>query len=261
MNRGPNLATLAIIPSFARRPQDLEVLETCLTTLRDTTRYSHCAVLVVDDGSPLEGSVHLAHTFGAGAIRTENRGFSRAVNVGLRQANYEGRDAVLVNTDIEFTHKGWLEAMRESPGDVVGALLLYPKKCVQHSGIYYSSLHRAWSERFKFAPSDLPAVHVARDCPVTGALQYIRRTTMETIGYYDEDFRLGWEDVDYCLRAFDAGLTCRYEPKAVAVHHESFSRGRKNAQIEEWTRASWKHLHEKHDGKDFTVWEHGGQDG
>lgn len=246
-----------MIPSFARKEADLEVLRKCLRTLRDT---ADCAALVVDDGGPLEGAVHLAHTFGAGSVRTENQGFSRTVNVGLVQAHEEGRDAVLVNSDIEFHREGWLEAMLAAPGDIVGALLLYPTDCVQHAGIYYSPLHRAWAERFKYAPSDLPAVYEPKDCPVTGALQLVRHHVMDRIEFYDEDFRLGWEDVDFCCRAYEVGMNCWYASDAVAYHHESFSRGRVNDQIRDWTMASWKHFQEKHKGTDFTRFEHGGQD-
>lgn len=239
---------LAVIPSYARTGKDLETLSECLSSLRAT---ADCAVLVVDDGGPLEGAVHLAHTYGGGAVRTENRGFSRATNVGLVQAYEEDRDAVLVNSDIVFKRHGWLEHMQANGGDIVGALLLYPHRVVQHAGIGWSPLMRAWSERLKFAPRDLPAVHEPKDCPVTGALQFICHTTMEAIDFYDEDFRMGWEDCDYCVRADIAGLRVAYEPKAVAYHHESLTRGRRTEKITQWTNESWSHFQAKWKDQDF----------
>ena len=37
---------------------------------------------------------------------------------------------------------------------------------------------------------------------------------------------MGYEDVDYCLRVFDAGLTASTSPPRGALHHESAIRGR-----------------------------------
>jgi GT2 family glycosyltransferase len=246
--------TLAVVPSYARTEEDLDTLRTCLRSMRRT---AECDVLVVDDGGPLEGAAEVAAEFGCGATRTENRGFARAVNVGLRVALDAGNDAVLVNSDIVFHQDGWLGAMLTNPAEVVGALLIYPHGVVQHAGIYHCPFQRAWAERFKYAPPDLPAVGEPRVCPVTGALQLVRLDAMRTIGLYDEDFRMGWEDVDYCIRAFDAGLTCAYEPTAAAYHHESLTRGRASKRIAAWTNESWKLLVSKYGKRSFPEFDHG----
>jgi GT2 family glycosyltransferase len=245
---------LAVIPTYLRSQADVDMLGECFTSLRRT---SDCDVFIVDDGGPLEGAVEYAHEHGAEVVRTKNHGFSHAVNRGLVRAYEEGRDAVLVNSDVVFRKQGWLNAMTAVDAAVVGALLIYPSRVVQHAGIYYCPLQRAWAERFKYAPRDLPAVHEPYTCPVTGALQLVRHEAMDRIEFYDEDFRLGWEDVDYCVRAFKAGLRCAYEPKAVAYHHESFTRGRQTPQLAEWTNESWMHFQEKWKDEDFRRFHHG----
>jgi len=62
-------------------------------------------------------------------------------------------------------------------------------------------------------------------CPVTAALQLIRHATLETIGVYDEGYRMAYEDVDYCLRAWDAGFQVLYYPYASLTHLEAKTRG------------------------------------
>jgi GT2 family glycosyltransferase len=128
---------------------------------------------------------------------------------------------------------------------------------VQHAGIYYCPLQRAWAERFKYAPIDLPAVHVPRDCPVTGALQLVRHETMGRIGFYPETMHMGWEDVSYCVEAWKAGLRCHYTPKAVAYHYESFTRGRRTEQITKWTNESWMTFQKTYKDVDFSGFTHG----
>jgi O-antigen biosynthesis protein len=234
-----NRPVAAIVPSYLRKPDELDVLLRCLVSLKSTA--PQAMVLVVDDHSPNRDLVAnleaVADEIGVTVVcKDENTGFARTVNVGLELARAEGWDAVLVNADIEFHQAGWLERMlartdtQGRPAAVVGARLLYPHGLIQHAGIYFSLLRRDFFHRYQYGPAELPEAQHATRCPVTGALQLIRHETLEAVGLYDEGFELACEDVDYCLRVFDAGLECIYEPTACAIHLESFFRGRGRTQ-------------------------------
>lgn len=254
-------ACLAVVPIYLRTPEDLDVLLRCLVSLGETAPQAD--VLVVDDRSPASELVDLI-AIACGELGIElhrrpvNGGFSRAVNVGLRRALDEGRDAVLVNADVEFHEPRWLEPMlarTDTTGAlaaVVGARLLYPNGLLQHAGVYYSALHRFWSHRFTFGPADLPEALAPALCPVTGALQLIRHECLATVGLYDERFRMGWEDVDYCLRVFASGRECIYEPAACATHAESLFRSRTPDGQDGWERDSWRALQEKYAASDLS---------
>jgi N-acetylglucosaminyl-diphospho-decaprenol L-rhamnosyltransferase len=54
---------------------------------------------------------------------------------------------------------------------------------------------------------------------LSGACLLMRRTVLDALGGFDEDFFLYCEDMDLCARARAAGARVRYEPGAV-VHHE-----------------------------------------
>lgn len=58
-----------------------------------------------------------------------------------------------------------------------------------------------------------------------GAAVY-RRSALELVGEFDEDFFAFYEDVDWNLRAQLAGLSCRYVPTAVAYHMGSATIGK-----------------------------------
>jgi GT2 family glycosyltransferase len=185
-------------------------------------------------------------------FKPDNEGFSKTVNVGLRTAIEHGDDAVLINADIEFFEPGWLEAMQAREEAVVGALLMYPNGLIQHAGIFFSLIYRSFNHIHQYAPHTLTLAQEPRICPVTAALQFIRHDTLRSVGLYDEGFRLGWEDVDYCHRVFQAGLKCVYEPKARAVHHEGlFRQQNPSKKIQDWQMESWTYLHEKHSGHSF----------
>lgn len=254
---------LCVIPTYLRREADLELVARCLVTLRETAPQAE--VLVVDDGSP---ALELVAAVEAACAelgvwfdhRPSNEGFSRTVNVGLRIAHENDCDAVLVNADIEFMDPGWLERMQQRtdrdgrPAAVVGARLLYPNGLLQHAGIMFSLLGRDFYHRFQYGPSDLPEALVPTRCPVTAALQLIRWETLDEVGLYDEGYRLCFEDVDYCLRVFAAGLDCVYEPSVRAWHHESVFRGNKDPKIERWTAESTARLWRTWAAEDLTPW-------
>ncbi len=254
---------LAVVPSFIRSAEDMQVLLVCLVTLRETA--PHVRVLVVDDASPAQALVDqlaaLAPELGVEVIRRDrNAGFATTTNVGLREALATGADALMVNADMEFVAPGWLEALlartdtQGRPAAVVGARLLYPSGRLQHAGVYYSLLAREFAHRMHHGPGDLPEALEPCRCPVTAALALVRHETLEAVGLLDEGFDMAAEDMDYCLRVFAAGLECIYEPAAVAVHHESLFRGTPDGPIGERIRRSHRRLHDKHPHTEMAQW-------
>jgi GT2 family glycosyltransferase len=238
---------LVVIPAFLREPADYALL---LATVRSVahTAARQTELVVIDDGSP--AAELYDDRLDAELIRKpENTGFSATVNVGLRRALEQDRDAVLLNADVVLQTPGWVSVMRHQhrlggPGlaSVVGALLLYPSGLVQHAGIFMSLLTRGLDHFYKFGPGDLPEAQVPRSCPVTGALQFIRHECLATVGLYDEAFKLGWEDVDYCIRVLLSGRECVYQPAIRALHHESAFRGRPSEKVARWQAESYLRL-------------------
>lgn len=243
---------LGIMPVYMRSSEELAVTRRTIDTWRTS---GGPGLLLVDDCSPDAESIEKLADYVAGipdvdlVTKPENEGFASTVNVGLMEAVAQKRDAILVNADMEFLWDDWLEALSGTEGDVIGARLIYPNGLIQHAGIFYSVLTSTYDHIYKGAPANLPAAQYPRTCPVTGALQYIRYDTLVDVGIYDDEFRLSFEDVDYCLRVFYSGRKCVYQPAATVVHHESLFRGNKSKRIAQWERESFKRLLEKHANK------------
>jgi N-acetylglucosaminyl-diphospho-decaprenol L-rhamnosyltransferase len=53
----------------------------------------------------------------------------------------------------------------------------------------------------------------------------VRRDAAEQIGWFDPDFFVYSDEVDFCKRLHDAGWRTLYVPQAVAIHHEQLSTG------------------------------------
>ncbi len=74
-----------------------------------------------------------------------------------------------------------------------------------------------------------------------GAAVY-RRSALERVGEFDEDFFAFYEDVDWNLRAQLAGFSCRYVPSAVVYHMGSATIGRGLSDFTRyhlWRNALW----------------------
>lgn len=253
---------LAVIPSYLTTPSDVEMLSDCVKSIRETEQDA-LDVLVVDDGSPESSLVDaiegLTDRWAFEVHRKQdNEGFSKTVNVGLERAMKEERDAILVNADIEF-FQPWLETMlnterlvNDGPADVVGALLIYPQSgLIQHGGVYFSLLTRMFWHRWQYAPMNLPEAHIRALSPVTGALQLIRAETLTAVGLYDEHFKMGFEDMDYCFRVFMQNGECVYNPDVRAFHGESMFRGRRSDKLDRWHKESLMYLMWKYREQSF----------
>jgi GT2 family glycosyltransferase len=190
-------------------------------------------VILCDDGSA-PGQVAelraLAGRHGAELVAgNEQRGFAANCNRGLRAAR-PGEDVVLLNSDI-VAHAGWIEALQYAAyrhgAGITGGQLLYPDDTIQFGGMVRNGEHPEWFDhRFRGKRADTPEAQVMQaTLAVTGACMYITRATLDALGELDEGFEMAFEDVDYCLRAWDAGIRVLYVPAASLVHHESKTRG------------------------------------
>jgi hypothetical protein len=208
------MSVLAVVPACLRDRHDAELLGRCLVSL---WRTAPGVPAIVADASPASDLGPVCAELGYEHLRLQGpTSFAAAANAGLSIAEGAGADAVVVHHDVELLEPGWLDALIDARGVIAAARLLFPDGTLQHCGYQYSQLHGQFVPRMLFGPADLPASLEPAVCPVGSALTLIRHEALVALGGYDEDYA----DVDLSLRAFGAGGTCAYEPRAVALHHD-----------------------------------------
>ncbi|HEX4483917.1 MAG TPA: glycosyltransferase [Solirubrobacteraceae bacterium] len=216
-----------VIPSY----RDAELVAALVKSIRATVPSGRARIIVADDASGAESVAALRAIDGIELIEGEhNSGFAANVNRGLR-ATDPRRDVVVLNSDTE-ARAGWLAclqyaASQEDDVGIVGARLLYPDGRIQFAGTVRNLGAPEWFDhRYRFKPGDWgPAAIASPALAVTGACMYVTRATIERVGLLDEDYPMAYEDVDWCLRAWQAGLRVMYFPAASLYHHESVTRG------------------------------------
>lgn len=226
-----------IIPTRDRR----DLLESCINSILHNTDYPEYEIIIIDNDS-VEHATHAY--FNQLQLRPNIRilnepgpfNFSRLVNRGVAQAS--GEICILLNNDVTVITSGWIKdvvdhAIRREVG-VVGVKLYYPDDTLQHGGVITGSYHpygniaghvhryarynsKGYRHRLNLAHS-LSAV--------TAACLAVRRAVYDEIGGFDENnLAVAYNDVDFCLRAREAGYRIIWTPNAELYHGESQSRG------------------------------------
>jgi GT2 family glycosyltransferase len=245
----PAKLTYAITLNWNRREDTLA----CLDSLSKQT-LQNLRILVVDnhsmDGSPEAISSDYPQV--EQIINSENLGFAAGFNVGLKYALDTGADYFFIVNNDTILSNDCLERLLQPANAEVGILapLIYyasqPKRIWALGGSTNPLLlekHDPWAE--KDDPGDLPET---LDCDfVTGCAMLFPRKTLETIGLFDEKFRMYYEDSDLCLRVRQAGLRIRVVSRAHMWHKVARSSGGRDAPSERyWMARSSIHYFQKH---------------
>jgi len=212
------------------------LLATCCTSLRADPGYERVELVLVDNGSELPETAALLDRLAAepGVTVLASPGpFNWAAlnNEAAREAS--GEILLFANNDIEARSSRWLHAMlghalRPEVG-AVGARLTYADGAIQHAGVVVG-LGGIAGHVLRGLPGDHPGYNSmaiqTRNCSVvTGACMMTRRDVFDSVGGFDEDLPVAFNDVDYCLALREKGYLVVYTPLAELVHHESRSRG------------------------------------
>jgi GT2 family glycosyltransferase len=141
---------------------------------------------------------------------------------------------VFMNNDIEIISDEWLEQlvatiqMDESIA-VVGCLLLYENRTVQHGGMILGIDHIAGHAHKYLDSKDtgyFGRLHALQEFSgVTAALSLIKKSVFIQVGGFNsERYPTSFNDVDLCIRLRQHGFRCVYNPMVRSIHHECKTR-------------------------------------
>jgi GT2 family glycosyltransferase len=211
-----------VIPTFNTAQMTLRCCRAVLTSLPRESE-----VIVADDGSTDGTAEMLAREApSVHVVRLEtNRGFAPAANRGV--AASRGSIILLLNSDAIVDAEAlaaFLAAFAADPKlGVAGARLLNPDRTPQWSGGAAPTL--AWMIGVVSGAGHLARLVRRRSANsqrkvdwVSGAAMAFRREVWESAGPLDERFRFYCQDIEFCLRARDAGWRVAVIEEARVVH-------------------------------------------
>ncbi|MEO8198394.1 MAG: glycosyltransferase, partial [Thermoanaerobaculia bacterium] len=201
-----------------------ELTRRCLETLL-ASDLSGAELLVVDNGST-DGTPERLAAFPQARLLAlpTNLGFVRGNNAGIAAVPPDN-DVVLLNNDIEFARRDWLQRLRwaaHSAPDVgvVGCRQVLGDGRLLHAGTYILP-DTMWGQQIGALEHEVGQYTGRREVEgVTFAVAYLKRAVIAAIGGLAEDFESYFEDTDYCLRARRAGFRTLYAGDSQVVHDE-----------------------------------------
>ena len=175
-----------------------------------------------------------AHTLRHVVYETDDFNFSEAINTGRRAAT--GDYLLLLNDDTTVAEPDPVTRMLEigqiDGVGIVGCKLTYPDGRLQHVGLVLlpSGPTHAWISKPGKDPGYFGSTLTPRNyVAVTAAAMLVRSDVFDSLAGFDEEFARDFNDVDFCLRAQQAGWRVAWTPYAHLVHHEGASMARKKA--------------------------------
>ncbi len=215
----------------------IDDLDICLKSVYEKTIYENFEIIVVENNSSENSTFEYYN-------KIENEysnlkvlyykgdfNFAKINNFAINSAS--GDMFLMLNNDIEIINSGWLYelvslAIQKNVG-IVGAMLYYPDDTVQHAGVitglggfagHSHKYHKRGRSGYMFRLSSVQNL----SC-VTAALLLVTKEAFNSVNGMDEEFKVAFNDVDFCLMIRDKGYEVLFTPYSMAYHHESKSRG------------------------------------
>lgn len=215
-----------------------DITEVAVRSILDRTTYSNYEIIILDNGSVEPETLAFFEN-----IQRESQkvkvlrydypfNYSAINNFGVKYT--DGEIIGLVNNDVEVINPEWLtemvsHAIRPEIG-CVGAKLYYSNDSIQHAGVILGIQGVAGHSHKYFdrsATGYFSRLSIVQNVSaVTAACLLVRRSVYDAVdGLNEEDLKVAFNDVDFCLKVREAGFRNLWTPYAELYHYESISRG------------------------------------
>jgi len=225
---GSALGISAVILSY----NSARYIEACVRSLAAALPATEPNEIWVIDNGSTDGSVEILRRIEQELAElrviysARNLGTTVSRNLALRQAR--GRYILIIDSDVEIA-AGTIEILldildREPRCGIAAPRLTYGDGRPQLSADVFPSvgrkLHRLFAlRRMEAALPSADPDQLRRADYAISAFWALRREILDQVGYFDELIFYSPEDVDYCLRVWQAGYAVLQVGAAASVHH------------------------------------------
>jgi len=200
-----------------------EVTINCLKSLKKTS-YKNYKTILVDNGSTDDSAEQLKKINKKMDMicLDKNYGYTIATNVGWKYAleKYGADYICAMDSDIVTIQPDWLDVQiaemeRNPAAGISSGKLAFPDGRLQ---IVNENSEKGYFEQDKGQYDYIKEIPYVR-----GGCIVIKKEVIDKIGYYDENFFYGPNDIDYCYRAKKAGFKVLFNGFSKSIHLAGYS--------------------------------------
>lgn len=217
-----------------------DILQKCVDSIIEKSSYQNFEIIIIDNQSKEPETLEYFAGLKDPRIKILKYdapfNYSKINNFAAQLA--KGEYILLLNNDIEVITPNWLEEMlsfAQKPDiGCVGARLWYPDNTLQHGGVILGiggiagHAHK-YLEKGKTGYFARAVNHQALSA-VTGACLLVKKAIFEEVNGLNEELKVAFNDVDFCLKVMSKGYRNIWTPFAELYHHESKSRGAEDSE-------------------------------
>lgn len=211
----------------------------CLESIFRETKEPDFEIIVIDNDSR-DQTIPIIKKFPRVLLieNKQNIGFAKANNLGLKKAT--GDYVLFLNPDTEVKNQAidrLVRRLEQNPNVAMATgALFYPDGLRQpnikrHPTIASQLLIALKLTRLpwplatlqKYLAKDFNYTAASEVEQIMGACMLGRRQQLKSVGGFDEDYFIWFEDIELCLTYDKRGWPIIYYPEAVFIHHESTS--------------------------------------
>jgi hypothetical protein len=193
-------------------------------------------IILVDNGSRDGSAARLKERFPRIKLiaNPENVGFAEGNNIGIAEALKAAPDHLLLLNNDTTVEPDFLQRLLAAAASDPAVGIVSPKimffqdrqKIWFLGGGFQPVIRKPFHLRYGRTDNGLPTAPFETEW-LSGCCLLIRRRVLEQIGRLDKDYFNNYEDVDFCVRAKQAGYKCVVAPGAQIYHKFAASMGGK----------------------------------
>jgi O-antigen biosynthesis protein len=208
-----------------------ECIESIFSSIQPGLSYE----LIIIDNASTDGSIDYLRSLGNRIVliaNNKNVGYAKACNQGMKIAQGKfilllGSDTVMLKNTVEECTR-FMESHPEA--GAVGCKLLNPDGSPQNSCKKFPRLANAFYTYLSldklnrdYDMTSFDYNHTREVEQVATTFLMTRKDLMEKIGYFDEAYRILYNDVDLCRRVWDTGCKIYFLHACSVIHYGSHS--------------------------------------
>lgn len=215
-------------------------LKKCMDSIEEKSTYRNFEFIIVENNSTEEEIfAYYKEIEKRDNVRVlyykEDFNYSRINNFGAKEAN--GEYVLLLNNDTEMIEpdsiKEMLDVCMRTDVGIVGAELIFEDNTIQHAGViigFGGIAGHAFIGQDRDDNGYFSRIISVQDLSaVTAACLMVRRSVFDEVEGLNEEFKVAFNDIDFCLKVRKAGYLVVYNPYAQFYHYESKSRGQEDS--------------------------------